>query len=67
MTITWINCAERMPTDDYTRVILRKPGNNSYMHSFGNVVVMGKNSILDMGIEWVTYTEEAWSELNKAQ
>lgn len=79
--ITWTNCAERMPTDDETEIIVKlsyvNSSNKYYPH--GRIAdyftCKSKEFIAGymfndrykqvQGKFWTPYTEEAWRALNK--
>lgn len=67
MTITWINCAERMPPDDRTKIIA-KYQNYPPIKTSGERINDGLNRCIpgyrDETV-WAIFTEEAWSELTK--
>lgn len=68
MTITWINCSERMPPDDDTKIIVFYAGRMIDTTS-GDIMHAGKALTeltgKKLSFEWTPYTEEAWSELNR--
>lgn len=62
MTITWTNCADRMPDDD-GHLIVRKIGDH-------RLSIYHKSTVINWlrnkkSYECAPYTEEAWKELNK--
>lgn len=61
MTITWINCAKRMPP--VGKCIIKQPGISpcvGYIKPDTDAY-----SLLINNAEWTPYTEEAWEELNR--
>lgn len=64
MQITWISCAEKMPPDDDTKIILLYAGSHP-------TVITGKwfksyqtrRAMYEP--KWTKYTQEKWEALNK--
>ncbi len=63
MTILWIKCAERMPPDDDTKIILND-GNNSYVFECYMIHISWMKSVA-INHKWIPYDEATWRKLNE--
>ncbi|NBQ67535.1 MAG: hypothetical protein EBU46_01370 [Nitrosomonadaceae bacterium] len=63
--ITWINCADEMPPDDETHVIMRLSNPVVIQVAKGNQINHIYSKIIPNMWEWTPYTDEKWKELNK--
>lgn len=63
MQITWTNCAEQMPPDEQTKIIIND-GNNYYIFE-GYMIHIGWMKAVAINHKWTEYTPEKWKELNK--
>lgn len=63
MNITWTNCAEQMPPEDKTRVIVATHGN--YIIDHGTWFAYYKRTLIKDRAKWTEFTKEKWEELNK--
>lgn len=63
MQITWTNCAEQMPPDDETEIILRCYG--ILTHTNGMTALRVHLNPYAGYTKWTEYTEEKWEYLNK--
>lgn len=63
--ITWTNCAEQMPPDDGTRIILKI---NGKIYQAISMDLWNKRDLYGLkarAVYWTEFTEEKWKELNK--
>lgn len=61
--ITWTNCAEQMPPEDKTRVIIKVY--DGYIIDHGEWFRRYKSTLIAESASWTLYTPEKWKELNK--
>lgn len=62
MTITWTNCAERMPPHDETDIIVETWTCNHYRIKAW-ILHMESAQFVKENCKWHPFTEEAWREL----
>ena len=66
MQITWTNCAERMPPDDNTEIIVLSSADGEYHKltgAFLNGPLQKKYGVRLAEELWTLYTPEKWKEL----
>ena len=65
MQITWTNCADAMPPDDETEIIIRHVEDKELILTPANEVFYDIDTLYKDVWEWTEFTEEKWEELNK--
>ena len=63
--ITWTNCADEMPPDDETEIIIRHVEDKELILTPANEVFYDIDTLYKDVWEWTEFTEEKWEELNK--
>jgi len=64
--ITWTNCAEQMPPDDETEILIRPINDNSELILSPAIEVFYDiDAVYKDMWEWTEFTKEKWEELNK--
>ena len=61
--ITWTNCAEKMPPDDRTRIIVKVYDGHIIDH--GSWFKKYERTLIKDLAKWTSYTSEKWKWLNK--
>ena len=63
--ITWTNCADEMPPDDNTEIIIRHIEDKEPILTPANEVFYDIDTLYKECWEWTEFTEEKWEELKK--
>jgi len=61
--ITWKNCADEMPPDDYNKIITKHQ--DKIFEQMGITLHQVVNKFGSSDLSWTPYTPEKWEELNK--
>ena len=63
--ITWTNCADEMPPDDNTEIIIRHIEDKEPILTPANEVFYDIDTLYKECWEWIEFTPEKWEKLNK--
>ena len=63
--ITWTNCADEMPPDDNTEIIIRHIEDKEPILTPANEVFYDIDTLYKECWEWTEFTEEKWESLKK--
>ncbi len=65
MNITWTNCADEMPPDDETEIIIRHVEDKEPILTPANEVFYDIDTLYKECWEWTEFTPEKWKHLNE--
>ena len=65
MQITWINCADEMPPDDDSEIIIGRVDDPAVILTPANEIYYDMDSNKRNEWQWTPHTPEKWEYLNK--